>query len=178
MKNKKVESISGFQHTLLWMAVRYAMGRQSITSLMLPNQIISNWGHLLAEQHKRLMFRDVIEFVVDQKRFLKEASPEDIEDNTWLKFASWLDETNRYTVEAEKEGKSEASECFLFMGRYYPVKGLDWWMSPEFIKSVERIPYEGKRWAEEVSYIQSRDRDYIAEKMPWLFEDQSHESSQ
>ncbi len=172
MKNKKVEEISGFQHTLLWMAVRYAVGRRSITSLMLPNEIINNWGHLLAEQHKRLMFRDVIEFVVDEKRFLKEASAEDIEDNTWLKFASWLDETNRYTVEAENDGKSETSECFLFMGKYYPVKGLDWWVAPEFIKGVKRAPYEGKRWADEISYIRPGDREYITERMSWLFEGQ------
>jgi len=170
MKNQRVEKISDFQYTLLWMAVRYAVGRRSITSLMLPDQIVRNWGGLLEEQQKRLIFRDIIESVVDEHRFIKEPSAEDIEDNSWLKFASWLDETNRYTIEAENEGKSETSECFLFMGRYYPVKGLDWWMAPEFIKSVKRTPYEGKRWADDVHYIQPSYREYIAEKMPWLFD--------
>jgi hypothetical protein len=43
-------------------------------------------------------------------------------------------------------------------------------MAPEFIKCVERVPYEGKRWADDVHYIRPGDRDYIAEKMPWLFD--------
>jgi len=177
MNSQGIKQISDFEHTLLWMAVRYAVGRRSIASSLLPMDIIRNWGDRLTEEQKRLMFRDIIETVVDQLRFNEGEFIEEIKENSWIKFASWLDQTNRYIVESENKGKSETNECFLFMGRYYPVKGLDWWMAPEFIKNVERVDKEGKRWADDVSYfyeiqIQSGDRKHFVERVPWLFGDQ------
>jgi hypothetical protein len=166
MKNKK-KQLSDFEHTLLWMAVRYAVGRSSIASAMLPGDIIRNWGDLLTERDRKLMFRDIVEHFDDRIRFGKGDLAEDIEDNPWLKFASWLDETNRYTVECEIDGRGETHECFLFMGRYYPIKGLDWWMAPGFIKGVKRVPYEGNRWAEE-----ARHEGATRVRLSWLFDQQ------
>jgi hypothetical protein len=166
MKNKKMKQLSEFEHILLWMATRYAVGRTSIASAMLPADIIRNWGNLLTERDRKLMFRDIVEHFDDRIRFAKGEPTEDIDQNSWIKFASWLDETNRYTVEAEIDGKSETHECFLFMGRYYPVRGLDWWVSGEFIVSSTR-KVESTRWAEEVRH-DGATRGLLS----WLFDQQ------
>jgi hypothetical protein len=167
MKNrsKSPEGLSGFEHSLLFMAVRYALGRTSIACASLPDEIIRNWGDRLIDSQKRMMFRDIIEYLSLEKRH-------HVDEEMWQKFASWLDETNRYMVEAEHEGKKETSECFLFSERYYPIKGMTWSIVPEFIRSVEKVPYVGRRWSEDVFYLVSDRRDRVMKKLPWLFDGQ------
>jgi hypothetical protein len=176
MSKKRVEPLSEFEHTLLWMAMRYAVGRSSITSAMLPGDIIQNWGDRLTEKDRRLMFGDIIDSLIDSLRFSVHSQDpfiEDIDKNEWIRFASWLDETNHYVVIAGDA--REEVRCFAFNGRYYPIKGIQWWVSPEFIHEVSRIRKEGEpRLVEEIGFPPSMDLDRIREELPWLFEDQNH----
>lgn len=178
MRNKKAEPLSEFEHTLLWMAVRYAVVRSSITSGMLPDEIIRNWGGRLTEKDRRLMFGDIIDSLIDSLRFSvpsQDPFVEDIDKNEWIRFASWLDETNHYVVTA---GESrEEVRCFAFNGRYYPIKGTKWWVSPEFIHGVSRVKEGEPRLVEKIGFPPSMDLDRIREELPWLFEDQNHGSA-
>lgn len=51
--------LTQFEWTLLYMAVRYAMGRQSIASATLPAEIVENIWDRLSENQKGMLYCDL-----------------------------------------------------------------------------------------------------------------------
>lgn len=87
---KKVKPLSNFEETLLWMAIRYAMNRQTIASATLPTDIISNWYPRLSKINKESI-------VIDLKRNLESFEGRafgdpNIDKPNWIKFMNALDE--------------------------------------------------------------------------------------
>lgn len=56
MKNKPLSEI---EYETLWMAIRYAMGRQTIASASLPDMIIKHYGKRLSNYQKGLIVHDL-----------------------------------------------------------------------------------------------------------------------
>lgn len=51
--------LSEFEHTLLWMSVRYACRRKTIASACLPKEIVEKWWHRISDNQKRAIYRDL-----------------------------------------------------------------------------------------------------------------------
>lgn len=88
------ERLTDFEWTTCWMAIRYAMNRQTITSATLPEQIIKNYYHLFTEQQKQSIIRDLKENFEEYGKFGNET----IDNPKWLKFWYSLDESKQFKV--------------------------------------------------------------------------------
>lgn len=107
MKKKVEEKITSFEWDLLWMALRYAMNRQTISCSMLPGDIIKNYYHKLTADHKKSIVRDL-------RQNLKEHGENafghpNIDRPTWLKFLYALDTDTHYKVNLIDD-----TECVVF----------------------------------------------------------------
>jgi hypothetical protein len=51
--------LSDIEYTLLWMAIRYAMNRQSISCVMLPSDIVKNYWYRLTDNQKISIYDDI-----------------------------------------------------------------------------------------------------------------------
>jgi hypothetical protein len=84
--------LSEIEWTCLWMAIRYAMNRQTIASATLPNDIITNYYHRLSDSQKKSIVKDL---KGNEGGF---GNPQ-IDKPGWMKFWAALDEINHYEVE-------------------------------------------------------------------------------
>lgn len=127
----KKSILSELEFDLLWMAIRYAMNRQTITSATLPERIIKEYYHRLSGAQKKLICRDLAE---NERRYSSEAfgNPE-IDRPTWLKFWRALDETLHYEVELIDGTKHIVFEA---NGRIYPLA--------QYIENPHRETYVDK----------------------------------
>jgi hypothetical protein len=182
MSKKESSEITFIEQTLIWMASRYAMGRSSIASATLPKDIISKYGERLDVNQKKLMFRDILEAVTDRVRFSKIELKDDyrmlenIELLTpeWMKFASWLDDTNEYIVDVEYKEDSWSWRrgeliCFRHDSKYYIKDNVDWRVADECIMEVRPTYPTATRWAEELQFPLSDHVTIIKALFPHLF---------
>lgn len=87
---KEITPLSDLEQTLLWMAIRYAMNRQSIASATLPTDIISKWYPRLSEINKQQIVMDLKDNLKDFEG--RAFGDPNIDRPTWIKFMNALDE--------------------------------------------------------------------------------------
>jgi hypothetical protein len=183
MSKKESSEITFIEQTLIWMASRYAMSRSSIASATLPKDIISKYGERLNVDQKKLMLRDILEAVTDRVRFSKIELQdgyrmlENIELLTpeWMKFASWLDDTNEYIVTARytEDGSSWITSeqiCFRHDSKYYIKNNIDWRVADECIMEIHPTYPNATRWVNELQFPASDHVTIIKVLFPHLFE--------
>ena len=113
---KKPNPLSDFEQTLLWMAIRYAMNRQSIASATLPTDIISNWYHRLSKNDKE---RTVIDLQRNLQDFEERAFGDPgIDKPIWIKFMNALDENCHIKVKLIDDTEEIV---FPFEDEYIPL---------------------------------------------------------
>lgn len=96
----KQERLSEFEWTLLWMAIRYAMNRQTIASACLPSEIVKNYYKRLTKQQKEMIVKDLRNNEEEMKRHnLSAFGNHDIDRKHWVRFIGCLDEDNHYVIE-------------------------------------------------------------------------------
>ncbi len=115
-KEEEEKTLSDFYWTLLWMAIRYAMNRQTIASVTLPRDIIRNCYYQLSTYQKEQIVKDLRRNDEEYKNL--GFGNENIDRPTWLKFINALDEPNHY-----KCLLIDNSEEIVFEseGRIYPL---------------------------------------------------------
>ena len=92
--------LSDFEWTLLWMAMRYAMNRQTIASATLPEDIMSNWYKRLTNGQKQHIAKELKDNEEDMERMGYTAfGHKDIDRPHWVKLWKCLDESSHYEVE-------------------------------------------------------------------------------
>lgn len=102
-----ISRLSDFEWTCLWMAVRYAMNRQTIASATLPQDIIKNYYSRLNDGQKKSIAKDLKE---NEDAFEGQAfGHKDIDRPHWIKLWKCLDETCHYTVEL-----IDGTKCIVF----------------------------------------------------------------
>lgn len=107
------KTLSDFEDTLLWMACRYACGRHSIQSSVLPCDIIQNYyGIMDADQRSRLA-KDVSRELEMSSRWGSEPP-----DNRWYKFVGAMDEELHIQVE---DINDDVHTCFKVGETVYPL---------------------------------------------------------
>jgi hypothetical protein len=111
---KKNNTLTDFEYTLLWMAIRYAMNRQTIASATLPIDIVENY-------YKKLSPHEKESIVIDLKRNIEENNKfgdPNIDNPVWMKFMNSLDEKTHQEVELIDNTKRTV---FYANGRIYPL---------------------------------------------------------
>ena len=130
--------LSGFEWTLLWMAMRYAMNRQTIASVTLPGDIMSNWYKRLTNGQKQQLVRELKENEEDMQRMGYSAfGHKDIDRPHWIKFWKCLDESCHYEVELIDGSKIkvfEANGQIIPLEKYIEEPFRNWSVPPENIR--------------------------------------------
>lgn len=134
-----------------WMAIRYAMDRQTIASASLPRELLSAYYDRWSGGQKETISVELHEYLEDKKRALKTNDvyfgDKKIDHPEWMRFMLTLDPKAHCTVTATHGKKTEAVECIEYDGKYYPISGVHrWWdgvgnltVAGECITNVEKI---------------------------------------
>jgi len=122
-----IQPLSDFEWNLLWMALRYALGRQSIACATLPDDIIINYYSRLTDQQKQQLSQEVKDYIERCERM--NHPPFSHEREHWIKFMKALDVSQHFEVETTEWG---TVTCFEFDDYKIP---LDKYIERPFILS-------------------------------------------
>jgi hypothetical protein len=131
---KNTTPLSTFEHTLLWMAIRYAMNRQTIASATLPADIITNYYHRLTTAQKLSIVQDLERNENDLKG--EAFGNRSIDRPHWIKFMKCLDEKCHYkikTVDGEEIIVFEANDKYISLEKYIHHPHQNWYIPEENI---------------------------------------------
>lgn len=119
----KTNRLTEIEWDTCWMAIRYAMNRQTIASSTLPHQLIESYYNRWTDSQKRMIARDLSENERDVQHWsdgkLKAFGHEKIDRPQWLKFWSSCDIDNHISIELSNGQKVTA---FKANDRIYPLK--------------------------------------------------------
>jgi len=108
--NKRIEM---WEWSLIFMSVRYAMGRESAASATLPADIVTNFWSRLSEGNKAILYRDLKEHFDQFGTF---GNP-NIDNRYWCKFMEALNTKAHFTLKY----KGKEYVVFNALGRTYPL---------------------------------------------------------
>jgi hypothetical protein len=119
MNKKNTKPLSDIEQTTLWMAIRYSMNGQTISTATLPEMIIKEYYHRLSKHDKKTIVRDLEENEKRHDGEYKAFGHPTIDRPTWLKFWKALDDSSHYDVEL-----IDNSKCIVFEAndRIYPLE--------------------------------------------------------
>lgn len=113
---QKFAPLTDIEWTTLWMAMRYAMGRETIAASTLPGEIAQVYYHRLTEQQRRQLVEEIDRHEEEYARYHGESSrvfgDPVIDAPHWRRFRAALD-TERHQVLSlpSIEGSITAFEC-------------------------------------------------------------------
>ena len=142
-KEKKIEKLSDWEHTLLWSSMRYFMGRQTIASATWPGDFMKNMYKRLVEHQIFMMHKDLKELFEQNGKF----GSETIDSPVWERLMHFLSK-ERYLVTAEApKVKRQTVECFKHKEIYYAVDKFggtssESYIYEPYIKHIEKIGFE------------------------------------
>lgn len=101
--NKKIKALSDLEWTTCWMSVRYACGRMSIASAILPQEILQEYYNRMSEIQKSILSRDVRSYLNSDPKYNL------CDKQNWAKFCNALDVKKQWRVKLK-----DKSECVVF----------------------------------------------------------------
>lgn len=138
----KHKPLSSVEWDTCWMAIRYAMNRQTIASATLPRVLLREYYDRWSGGQKKTIFSDLRDNYDDYGCF----GSKYIDNHEWMRFMLTLDPKAHCIVTASDGENTETVECIEFEGKYYPISGSSrWWdgagggmyIAAEYIKSVK-----------------------------------------
>jgi hypothetical protein len=130
----KADKLTDLEWDTCWMAIRYAMNRQTIASSTLPHQLIESYYNRWTDSQKRMIAKDLSDNESDVLRWSdgkhKAFGHSTIDRPQWLKFWSACDIDNHVNIELPN-GQTVAA--FKANDRIYPLK--------EYIENPHREIY-------------------------------------
>lgn len=121
--------LSSVEWDTCWMAIRYAMNRESAASAALPEALLAAYYDRWTDGQKEMIVRDLWENLEN----LKQRNETDkayfgdkgIDHPIWMRFLLTLDKSKHVMLTL-----TDGSEviCFEYDGRYYPITGRRWWV--------------------------------------------------
>lgn len=116
LNNKELTDI---EWTTCWMAIRYAMNRQSIASATLPADLVKEYWYRWSDYQKEMIVNDLKSNYEDNSFGRKPFGNENIDKPNWMKFWKACDTKNHFTA----IGIDDISyTVFETNGRIYPLK--------------------------------------------------------
>lgn len=111
---KKNPPLTSIEWTTLWMALRYAMGRQTIASAMLPQEVVEAYFKRLTEPQKAMIARDLGEHFNEHGCF----GDPSIDNRDWLKLMRACHKDSHITVTGIDGNEYVVFEC---LGQFIPM---------------------------------------------------------
>lgn len=112
---KKNKPLTNIEWDTCWMAIRYAMGRKSISSAMLPRDLLSAYFDRWTLEQRSLILRDLKEYYETHKVF----GDYSIDHDEWMKFMLTLDVETHYEV-LPTTGE-DPFKVFDYLGKMIPL---------------------------------------------------------
>ena len=118
-----------------WMAIRYAMNRQTIASATLPEMLMKQYYHRWSDNQKDMILRDL-------KSNFKEYGEDsfgnkNIDQPIWLKFMNCLDKTKHFKVLLIDDTEAtlfESNEVYYPLDKYISNPSQNFYCPKENIK--------------------------------------------
>jgi hypothetical protein len=144
-KENEFQPLTSIEYDTMWMAVRYASGRNTIASASLPYEIIESYWERLTDGQKLQLYNDINDEIEDCEKWEKNEGISLKCDEPWYQFRALLDNTNRYLVTAKDGKKTEKITCFEYKDKFVPIS--EWiknpyifvYVAPECIIKSEKI---------------------------------------
>lgn len=154
MKKKSVKEtlpLTDIEWTTCWMALRYAVNRQTIAASMLPTQVVRAYYNRMTYLQKH----QIVEDLKRQNQMWGDKAFGDpkIDKNTWLKFWKAM-QTDSHRNIYLKDGSVHKSFCFN--GTWFPLK--------QYIASPFIDTYIQKQFIKKIQYIQPKFARIVQEK--------------
>lgn len=134
-KTKK-KPLSEIEWDTCWMAIRYARGRKTISSAMLPREILNAYYLRFTDNQKSMLYRDLKQYKDDHENF-----GSTIDEVEWTKFMLTLNPSCHYYVRG-KIGSQEPFEVFEYEDKLIPIdwyKGVgEIWVHRDAVEKVEQ----------------------------------------
>lgn len=83
---KKEKRLSEIEWDTCWMAIRYAMNRQTASSASLPSQLIKAYGDRWTDLQKELILRDLKLHLIDNEYF----GNKEVDHPKWMELLNYL----------------------------------------------------------------------------------------
>lgn len=140
---KTTNPLTAVEWDTCWMAIRYAMNRETIASASLPRELLRAYYDRWSDAQKRTIADDLHDHYEDFGCFGNKG----IDHPEWMRFMLTLDQKEHCIVTASDGIMTEKVECIEFEGKYYPISGAHkWWegvgdltVVGECVKNVEKI---------------------------------------
>jgi len=124
------DGISAFEYEVIWMAIRYAVGKNSISCVTLPYDLVKNVYHRFTRRQRIDVSADIMREMERIARFkgaipvLNNDVPSDVDNefidkshvNVWLKFAAALNDDEHVFVRVVDNA---VMKVFRVGDRYY-----------------------------------------------------------
>jgi len=139
MKRQKEEEpkpLSDVEWDTCWMAMRYAMNRQTIASASLPDQLIKAYFHRWSKPQKASIVRELKQNLDDFEHAF--GNPQ-IDKPVWIKFMNALDESTHYKVILIDDTTCtafEVGEKVHSLEKYIEQPYHNWYIPKENIKQI------------------------------------------
>lgn len=131
---KNTTFLPDFEYNLLWMAIRYAMNRQTIASATLPADIITNYYNRLSSGQKFSIFQDLERNEKDLN--IEAFGDKSIDRPHWIKLMKCFDEKCHYKVKTT-DGDIiiifEANDKYIPLEKYLQHPHQNWYIPTENI---------------------------------------------
>ena len=137
-KQKQPAPLSDFEHTLLWMSIRYACHRQTIACASLPASIVQNWWNRISDTEKRRIYED-LQRELDCSALIngERSFGSDGNNHAWQKFISAcnIDSYEVITLSDGQEVTAFKSEGVIYpLDKYIQNPWIDCYIPEESIK--------------------------------------------
>lgn len=141
MKKQAKHPLTSVEWDTCWMAIRYAMNRETIASASLPRELLRAYYDRWSDAQKRTIADNLRDHYEDFGCF----GNKNIDHPDWMRFMLTLDPKAHCIVTATHGRKTETIECIEYDGKYYPISGSQkWWdgvgelyVAEECIKSIK-----------------------------------------
>lgn len=118
------DSLSSVEWDTCWMAIRYAMNRETIASASLPRELLRAYYDRWSDVQKRTIADNLRDHYEDFGCF----GNKNIDHPDWMRFMLTLAQKGHYMVTASDGKTTETVECIEYDGKYYPISGRQkWW---------------------------------------------------
>jgi len=147
-KNKLFSELSEHEWVLIWMAMRYCLGRQSISAATFPSMIVSFYYKRMTSKQRYMLAKD-IEWYLNNNETI---GNKNIDHPIWLRFYNALKfDSIHYDVTVKENGEEKIISCFQADDLFYPLEEylnnpeLKCYIPKELIVDVKTVIVDGEQ---------------------------------
>lgn len=136
-----IELLTNIEWTTCWMAIRYAMGRQTISSSSLPTDLVKAYGMRWTANQMDKIYGDLSDHMKLHSAF----GNKDVDDPEWTKFMNFLnyrEYLDVVLVNGEEYRVFKNRDTYFLVDGYLERPDRCWYLKESEI--VEKIKYNDR----------------------------------